>query len=154
MIGRIISSSRYLILIAVLGSFIAAASTLVYAGIESVLVAVQAFSAGVSAKGGKILAVDFIEIVDLFLLGTAFYIISLGLYELFIDDTLPLPAWLEVHDFDHLKSKLIGVVIVVMGVVFLGQLVSWDGERNLLPLGAAIAVMIAALTYFQVSKKN
>ncbi len=154
MIGRVISASRYLILIAVLGSFVAAASILIYGGIESVELAWQAFSVGGSSKGVKTLSIAFIEIVDLFLLGTAFYIISLGLYELFIDEHLPVPDWLQVHDFDHLKSKLIGVVILVMGVLFLGQLVSWDGQRDLLSFGAAIALVITALTFFQMSKKH
>jgi uncharacterized membrane protein YqhA len=55
-----------------------------------------------------------------------------------------------------LKNKLTAVVIVVMGVLFLGQVVTWDGERNLLNFGAAIALVIAALTYFlsQKSKKE
>ncbi len=40
------------------------------------------------------------------------------------------------------------MVIVVLGVFFLGQVVAWDGTRDLLPLGAAIALAIAALTFF------
>ena len=40
------------------------------------------------------------------------------------------------------------MVIVVLGVFFLGQSLSWDGTRDLLPLGAAIALVIAALTFF------
>ena len=84
------------------------------------------------------------------------YIIALGLYELFVDDQLPLPQWLEIHDLDDLKNKLTGVVILVMAVLFLGQVVTWDGERDLLRYGGGIALMIAALTYFlsQRSKKT
>jgi uncharacterized membrane protein YqhA len=59
-----------------------------------------------------------------------------------------LPAWLTIRDLDDLKDKLTGVVILVMGVLFLGQAVTWDGERDLLPYGAAIALVIAALTFF------
>jgi len=70
------------------------------------------------------------------------------LYELFIDDTLPLPSWLEIHNLDDLKSKLIGVVVVVLGVLFLGQVIAWDGQRDLLGYGTAIALIVAALTYF------
>jgi uncharacterized membrane protein YqhA len=40
------------------------------------------------------------------------------------------------------------VVIVVLAVLFLGFVVSWDGSRNQLPIGAAIAMVIAALSYF------
>ena len=49
---------------------------------------------------------------------------------------------------DDLKSKLIGVVVVVLGVLFLGQVIGWDGQRELLGYGAAIALVVAALTYF------
>ncbi|HSN46841.1 MAG TPA: YqhA family protein, partial [Casimicrobiaceae bacterium] len=89
-----------------------------------------------------------IEIVDLFLLGTVFLIIALGLYELFISDKLDLPHWLVIRTLDDLKHKLIGVVVVVTAVLFLGQVVTWDGERDILGFGVAIAVVIAALTWF------
>ena len=91
---------------------------------------------------------QFIGIVDVFLLGTIFYIIALGLYELFIDDQVKVPAWLEIHSLDDLKERLIGVVIIVLGVFFLEKIVTWKEQLDLLQLGVAIAVVIAALTYF------
>jgi len=30
----------------------------------------------------------------------------------------------------------------------LGQVVGWDGQRDLIPIGAPIALVIAALTWF------
>lgn len=153
---RLISASRYLIVIPALGSFAAATALWLYGALEIVLLIAETLAAGVSSKGAKALALAFIEVVDLFLLGTVMYIIALGLYELFIDDRLPLPPWLAIHDLDDLKNKLTGVVILVMGVLFLGQVVTWDGERDLLRYGGAIALVIAALTYFlsQRSKKT
>ncbi|KIH77982.1 Uncharacterized membrane protein YqhA [Geoalkalibacter ferrihydriticus] len=149
MIKKVLAGSRYLILIAVFGSFLAATALLVYGGIEVVVLIKEAIAYGeVSQKGAKSLALAFIEMVDLFLLGTVFYIVALGLYELFIDDSLVLPAWLEIRDLDGLKNKLVGVVVVVLAVTFLGQVVTWDGERDLLGLGVGIAVVIAALTWF------
>jgi uncharacterized membrane protein YqhA len=102
----------------------------------------------------KGLAVNFIGTIDIFLLGTIFYIIALGLYELFIDDQVKVPAWLEIHNLDDLKEKLIGVIIIVLGVFFLEKVVTWKGQLDLLQLGISIAVVIAALTYFlsQISK--
>jgi hypothetical protein len=35
-----------------------------------------------------------------------------------------------------------------LGVLFLEQVVAWDGGRDLLGFGAAIALVVAALTYF------
>ena len=145
---RLISASRFLIVIPALGSFIAATALLVYGAVAIVQLIGGTLIAGVSSKGAKALALAFIEVVDLYLLGTVMYIIALGLYELFVDDQLPLPSWLSIHDLDDLKNKLTGVVILVMGVLFLGQVVTWDGERDLLRYGSAIALVIAALTYF------
>ena len=79
---------------------------------------------------------------------SVFYITALGLYELFISDNIDVPEWLEIHTIDDLKGKLISVVVVVLGVLFLGQAVTWDGETNLLPFGASIGIVIASLTYF------
>lgn len=152
---RVLGWSRYLILVAVAGSFLAATTLVLYGAVETVSLVLETLRAGdVSRSGAKNLALAFIEMVDLFLLGTVMYIISLGLHELFIDDSLPVPAWLEIHDLDDLKDKLIGVVIVVLGVLFLGQVVTWDGSRDLLGFGAGIAAVVAALTWFLSQKKR
>lgn len=149
MAERLLLRSRYLILIAVVGSFVAATTSLIYGGIQAFLIVANTIASGsVTGKGAKKLALQFIEVVDLLLLGTVFYIIAIGLYELFINKDLPVPAWLHIHDLNDLKNKLISVLIVVMGVLFLGQVIGWDGERDLLPFGAAIGLVIAALTYF------
>lgn len=149
MIKPLLAAARYVVLAAVLGSLVAALALFAYGVAETVIVVVDAVArAEISSTGGKALALAFIEIVDLFLLGTVFLMIALGFYELFIDPELALPQWLQIRTFDDLKNKLVGVVIVVLGVMFLGFVVAWDGERDLLRVGAAIAFVIAALTYF------
>ena len=156
MLSKTLGASRFLIVLAVLGSLLAATTLLIYGLLEAALLVQTTIETGdVSRKGAKALAIEFIEIVDLFLLGTVFYIVALGLYELFIDSNIRVPAWLTIKTLDDLKNKLIGVVIVVLGVLFLGQVVSWDGQRDLLGLGGAIALVIAALTWFlQGAKKS
>jgi uncharacterized membrane protein YqhA len=79
--------------------------------------------------------------------------IALGLYELFIDSELKLPDWLHIRTFDDLKNKLVGVVLVVLAVIFLGHVVAWDGSKDLLGFGLAVAAVIAALTWFLMSSK-
>jgi uncharacterized membrane protein YqhA len=59
-----------------------------------------------------------------------------------------VPEWLEIHDLDDLKHRLVSVIIVILGVQFLAQVLSWNGNGNLLPYGAAIAVVILALGLF------
>ena len=155
MMQKLLSSSRYLVLIAVAGAFLSALTLLVYGGISVFqLITDAVMNADISSKTGKILVLGFIESIDLFLLGTVFFIVSLGLYELFIDDTVALPAWLVIHTLDDLKNKLIGVIVVVMAVVFLGHVVKWHGEQELIWLGGAIALVTASLTWFVGSKKK
>jgi len=155
MLRPILNVSRYLVLAAVVGSLAASLALFVYGLAETAVVIVQAIAkAEVSSKGAKALALEFIEIVDLFLLGTVLLMIALGLYELFINSDLDLPDWLQIRTFDDLKLKLVGVVIVVLAVLFLGHVVAWNGERDLLRLGAGIALMIAALTYFLSTSKG
>ncbi|MEM6758247.1 MAG: YqhA family protein [Pseudomonadota bacterium] len=155
MFSNLLGSSRFMIILAVLGSLLAAVTLLIYGLLETAqLIWVTIESGEVSRKGAKALSLEFIEIVDLFLLGTVFYIIALGLYELFISTDVSVPGWLTIKTLDDLKNKLIAVVIVVIGVLFLGQVVGWDGERDLLGYGVACALVIAALTYFLANKTS
>lgn len=152
---RILSSSRFVVLVAVLGTLAGALALLAYGAIEVGVVVTDAIGEGaVSSKGAKTLLLGLIEVTDVFLLGVVLFIIALGLYSLFVDDTLPLPGWLEIHDLDDLKAKLVSVVIVVLAVLFLGEIVQWDGERELLGLGAGVALVIAALTFFLSQKTS
>lgn len=89
-----------------------------------------------------------IEIVDLFLLATVVQVVSLGLYQLYFRQDLQLPKWLKIDDLDDLKSKLVGVSITVMAVFFLGKVITWSSGIDILYLGGAAAMVIAALTYF------
>src|SRR5215217_2924112 len=154
-VKTVLASSRFFIAIAVLGSFVAAVALIVYGGLVVVEVTWKAFSKEISTEGSKELAVDFIELIDLFLLGTVLYIVALGLYELFIDDKLPMPRWLLIRDLNDLEDKLLGVVIVLLGVTFLGKVVTWDGDKNIVYFGVAIAAVIAAVGgYAAITRKE
>lgn len=52
--------------------------------------------------------------------------IGLGLYRLFVDPELPLPAWLKIRDLDDLKNNLVSSVIAVLSVLFLRE-AAWAG---------------------------
>src|SRR5690349_14613036 len=129
MLRRILSGSRYFVIIAALATFLASVSILIYGGITVLSIIYEMFAHGqFTTTEAKHLAVEFIELIDLFLLGTVLYIIALGLYELFIDDKLSMPPWLVITSLDDLKGKLIGVVIVLLAVTFLGAVVNWDNS--------------------------
>lgn len=111
------------------------------------------FTEGLPDSGDKSYLLGFIETVDLFLLATVFYIIALGLYELFIDADIKVPAWLEVKSIDDLKVKLIVVIVMTLAVLFLGKIISWDGKSDLMGFGIAIGAVVFSLSYF-IGKKE
>ena len=144
-----------MVILGVIGAFLAAISLFVYGGILTAQQVIETIQTGyVSSKGSKSLMLSFVETADIFLLGTVMYIISTGLYELFIDDNIKVPEWLEIHTLDDLKQKLVGGIVVVMGVVFLGHVIKWQGETEIVYYGAAIAFVVTALTYFTGQKKK
>lgn len=149
MLKPVLNASRYLVLAAVIGALLGAAALFVY-GLADVVAGIARTIASreVSTVGAKQLMLYFIEVFDLFLLGTVMLILGLSLYELFIDSDFKVPARLEIHTFEDLKANLITVVIAVMAVTFLGQIVSWDGQTDLLGLGVAVALVIAALNVY------
>ena len=149
MLKRVLNSSRFLVLAAVLGSLTGAAALFVYGLVDTVVVIGRTIATGeVSTVGAKQLMLYFIEVFDLFLLGTVMLIMAISLYELFFDSDLKLPARLEIHTFEDLKSNLVTVVVVVMAVTFLGQIVSWNGEAELFSFGLVVALVIAALNFY------
>lgn len=157
LLQRTLAATRYWILLAVVCIFVGATTMLLYGAYDTYLVIAGLLTNGIGAgKGAKQLVLDFIEIVDVFLISTVMYVIAFGLYELFIDDQVPVPTWLEIHNLDDLKQNLLSVIIAVLGVLFLGQVVSWDGQTDLQGFGISIAVVVAALTYFlsQKTKKK
>lgn len=146
---RLLALSRYVILIAVVASLVGSTALLVYEVLviaNTVLDVIQNYS--LSPKIAKVLAVGMIEALDIFLIAIVAQIIGLGLYVLFIDDTLPLPAWLKIADLDDLKSHLVGTVIAVLAVLFMREAVAWDGERDLMGFGIPLALVIAVLTLY------
>jgi uncharacterized membrane protein YqhA len=153
MLNRVIALSRYLMIVAVVGVLLAATALLIYGAITTVDLIRDTIVAGkVSVKDAKSLAITAVTLVDVYLLSAALLIIALGLYELFIDDNLPLPNWLSVNDLDGLKYKLASVIIIVLAVLFLEQVVAWNGEWTLLALAGSITLVIGVLIVYMRSK--
>jgi uncharacterized membrane protein YqhA len=93
-------------------------------------------------------------LTDLFLVGATLMIAAFGFYSLFITGSesgglsLRLPRWLRMHDLNDLKARVISMIILVAGVTFVDVAVESKTELNTLYLGAAVALVIVALTVF------
>ena len=137
---ELLEKSRFLVLIPVFVSLIAAAAAFVWGGYRTFeVLAHMVATAGTPEAQHAI--IELIPVMDTFL------IFALGMYELFIGK-LDFPEWLVINDLHDLKAKLGSVIILVMAVVFLENLSHWkDGFETLL-FGGAIALVSAALIAF------
>lgn len=73
MLHKLLANSRYLIIVAVVSSLLATITLLFYGAIRMLITVGNVMTTNsLSSKGTKALVVDFIEIIDLFLLGTVF----------------------------------------------------------------------------------
>jgi uncharacterized membrane protein YqhA len=146
---NILTGSRFLILISVFGTLIGSIIVLGYsaATVIGVLITII-FQHQFSTNEVKIVAASSVELIDLFLLSTILYIVSLGLYKLFIDGMLPLPNWLVITDLNDLKERILGVIMVLLAITFLGYLVEWHfGDYSIVAVGIAVALVLFAISY-------
>jgi len=145
LVAKLAGLTRYLVIAPIVGLFVAAVVLTAVAVFDVVKITTEVVGGHLKLNQT---VVGFIEVADIFLLAVVLYIMALGLYELFIDPNLPLPEWLVVRSLEDLKEKLIGVVVVVLAIFFLGRVIESENPLELLYLGVAIAAVIASLAYF------
>ena len=140
---RILESSRYVVLIAVISLLVAAIATFVWGAAQTAFLIGKFISTPKDAE----LIVAIVQLMDLFLLGTVLLVFALGLYELFIEK-LALPEWLVIDDLKKLKGKLSDVVILILAIKFLEKLIESKSAQDTLMTGIAVAVVIGGLVLF------
>ena len=112
------------------------------------------YSAISSEYGLKETIVEVLTAVDAILLGTVLLVIGYGLYELFIDAEIEVPLWLRVQDLDDLKSKLIGVVVAIFAVVFVGVFVDSNRSEDVISYGVGAGALVVGLAIFAFATKK
>ena len=143
---RLLLSARYLVVLAVLASLVGGVAILIYGAVLTLhIISGMFLEKAFTIEASKEVALGFIEVIDLLFLGVVMYITALGLYRLFINQTIHLPQWLKIEEFEELKIILVGVVIVLLAVNFTGQVVDWQGTREILALGLSVSLVIAAI---------
>lgn len=151
MLRQTLASTKYIILVVVLSIYVGSVALILYeTAVVASAIVTTIQDASVSPEGGRLLAVGLLAAIDVFLIAIVGYIISVGLFVLFIDNTLPLPAWLVIRNLEDLKNNLISVIVAVLAVLFAKEAVARTSDLDLLGLGIAVALMIGALTLFLV----
>jgi uncharacterized membrane protein YqhA len=144
---RVVSSSRYIIWLAVICTFVGS-MTLMIMGTLEMFYGIWTALTHLSEAQGNHLKIVLIESVDSFLVATVIFLISLGLYQLFVNDDIQLPGWLNTRSVEELEKRLAGLIVIVMAVIFLTQVIQWNGEITILWLGLAVGVVILAISVF------
>jgi len=142
---RLLGFTRYVVFVPALASIIGAVLLMIQGSIEMCMVVYKAIVTDYLLKES---VVDVLTAIDAILLGTVLLVIGYGLYELFIDPDLPVPAWLRVKDLDDLKSKLIGVVVAIIAVVFVGVFVDSNRASEVIAYGVGAGAIVVALAAF------
>ena len=153
---RVLGSTRYLIVLPVIGLAIAASVFFVFGGIGLIRLLIElsigAISSLISTSHESaqvergLIIFEVVEYVHLFLVGTVLYITAIGLYQLFVHE-IQFPEWLQIDSTEELETSLIGVTVVVLAVNFLGVVFTGD-NADLISQGTGIALPIAALGLF------
>ena len=144
--NKFLASTRYLAVIGVVALLVAALAAFGW-GVVLTMDAVILIAASLGQAAG--ITIALVEIVDAFLIATTLLLFSLGIYELVVGD-LPLPEWMQIHNLHDLKSKLGGLLVLVMAVKFLEKLAEWKNGQETLFFALAIAVVGAVLIAFSV----
>jgi uncharacterized membrane protein YqhA len=148
---KILGLTRYAVFVPAVASIIGALLLMAQGSISIVMIVVDAVFNDAYLKET---IVEVLTAVDAILLGTVLLVIGYGLYELFVDNRLEVPEWLEVRDLDDLKSKLIGVVVAIIAVVFVGVFVDTNRAGDVVAYGVGAGALVAGLALFALATRK
>ena len=153
-------NSRFVIIVAVLGSLLAGFAIFYMATVDVVFLfqhTLHYADASLSEEARKVLhdstVSHIVEVVDGYLLAIVMLIFSLGLYELFISDigqahgSKSSSKILVINDLDDLKSRLAKVILMILIVTLFEEALNMklNTPLDLVYLGASIALVALAL---------
>ena len=143
--NKLLARARYAVFIPALASILGALLLMFQGSVAMVVTIIDVITEGTKLK---LTIVDILTAVDAILLGTVLLVIGYGLYELFIDEDLEVPVWLQVQDLDDLKSKLIGVVVAIISVIFVGVFVDTNRAADVISYGVGAGAILTGLALF------
>lgn len=147
--GHFLANFRFLLVIAAVGCLAVATELLLFGAARVLAVGLELLrERDLSRAAGKQVSLLALEIIDLFLIATVAYLTAVGIYTLFVRREVSLPTRIGIESLDDLKEKIIGVLIVALAVLFLGQAASTGEGEKVLQVGGGVALVIASLAYF------
>ena len=148
MLKNVLIKSRHLTHIAVVFILICALSLYILTTIAALITIYKAIlSDGWDIYFINEVAASFLKVVDFFLLAIGLHIIAVGVYKLFVDETISLPHAMDSKSFVHLKITLIKLATIVLLLDFVEQALTATPSRELMEFGIGIAVVLAGVSW-------
>tara|TARA_B110000977_G_scaffold5842_1_gene8225 strand:- start:4010 stop:4474 length:465 start_codon:yes stop_codon:yes gene_type:complete len=148
---KIVGLTRYTVFIPAIAAMIGALLLMAQGSIAIIVAVVNSLRQFTPLKD---VIVEVLTAVDGILLGTVLLVIGYGLYELFVDTEIEVPAWLQIKDLDDLKSKLIGVVVAIIAVVFVGVMVDSTRASDVVSYGVGAGALVLGLAVFALATRK
>ncbi|MDA7848432.1 YqhA family protein [bacterium] len=148
---KIVGLTRYTVFIPAIAAMIGALLLMAQGSIAIIVAVINSLRQFTPLKD---VIVEVLTAVDGILLGTVLLVIGYGLYELFVDTKIEVPTWLEIKDLDDLKSKLIGVVVAIIAVVFVGVMVDSTRASDVVSYGVGAGALVLGLAVFALATRK
>ena len=149
--NKILAKARFAVFIPAIASILGALLLMFQGSVAMIAAIIDVITEGTKLK---LTIVDVLTAVDAILLGTVLLVIGYGLYELFVDTNITVPDWLEINNLDDLKAKLIGVIVAIIAVIFVGELVDAKSANDVMYYGIGAGAVVLALAAFSLNSKK
>jgi uncharacterized membrane protein YqhA len=144
----ILQKSKYLTILTVVITLLCALVLYLITSVAAIMAIYEALTSGDwSTTTTKVMAVTLLKVVDMFLICIGLQVIAAGVYKLFINDQITLPAAMSPNSFTELKLSLVRISSLVLLIMFVERAVDLGPSRELLEYGIAIAVIMIAASW-------
>ncbi len=155
LLARLLEKSKYLSVIIVLLTLLAALALCLAAAMSFVTIVLEAVQEGPwLPKVVKEAAIGFLSMIDLLLIAIGLQTIAIGVYRIFLNSDLVIFPGLGVSSLGELKKSVIKMVAIVLSILFLEAAFRLGPGQPILYFGLAIAAVIAAFAWAIGQEKN
>lgn len=151
MIEKVLSRSRWLVMITVVISLLSAVLLYATSIVSMVKIIMEVVNNPLVVMGedySKLTVVRLLKMLDILLIAVTLQIIAMGLYRLFVNQNAQETVEIEnignlrIQDFHQLKATVIHMTTVILVIIFLEKAVQQGANLDLLYFGLAVGFVI------------
>ncbi len=147
MMEKVLLNSRKFVIVAVV--FILASAFVLYflTALASVITMYNALVGAWDPYALKVVAANFLKIVDFFLICAGLQIIAAGIYKLFVNSDISLPGAMHTESFSDLKLTLVKLAAIILLLDFVEHALRRGPSIDLLYYGIGIGAVLLAVSW-------